>query len=51
MVLLAVDQFDVRRLLPDELSAAERDNMTQGLKAHFERSKARLQEEAKQKIE
>lgn len=49
MVLETVGQFDVCRLLPDELSAVERDRVTQELKAYFERSKAKLQEEAKQR--
>jgi hypothetical protein len=50
-VLLAVDQFDVCRLLPDELSAADRDGEAPQLKAYFERSRARLANEAKQKVE
>ena len=50
-VLQAVNQFDVCRLLPDESPAAERDSAAQELTAHFERSKARLQEEAMQKTE
>jgi hypothetical protein len=50
VVLARVDQFDVCRLLPDELSAAERDSVAQELRAQFERSKARLQEEAKQTL-
>jgi hypothetical protein len=49
--LLAVDQFDVRQLLPDELSAADRDVQARELKAYFARSKARLQDDARQKLE
>ncbi len=50
-VLLAVDQFDVRRLLPDEPSTADVDRQAQGLSAYFVRSKARLRSEAQQKLE
>ena len=46
-VLSAVNRFDICQLLPDELSAADRDREAPQLQAYFERSKTRLQNEAK----
>jgi hypothetical protein len=51
VVLSAVDQFDVRRLLPDGLPEAEHKSLSQQLQVYFERSKAGFREEAKQEQE
>jgi hypothetical protein len=50
MVLLAVDQFNVRRLLPDGLPAPKRETEAQELEADFERSNAKFQVEAKRQL-
>jgi hypothetical protein len=50
MVLLAVDQFNVRRLLPDGLPASKHESAAHKLEAYFERSNAKFQVEAKRQL-